>query len=301
MRAARMIPITSIMRHYWALVGRPREHGKPRPKGMPQQKRLDDARHLVKHPEELAREFAESVAHFAKYENIRDPFYLGRPIREFGKALTRTSDVTSRLRNQRYLMPMDAVDRKSKPPRGGVFAVPAKQLAFDYCDCELLVQRTSSPAEWEDGKRNLGGIRIDVLLANTDDHTPIVAEVKLPGDKDPYSALIQALAGAAHLATANQYARMRKHLCVGKFPELRNAPQIDVYVLLVKPPGFQAGDSLPGRYMSALTNAADTLAPHLLAQDTTKNSLRRIAALDIRLDTADRIEAKVRWAWQRSP
>jgi hypothetical protein len=74
-------------------------------------------------------------------------------------------------------------------------------------------------------------------IADATDHTPIVAELKLPRDKDPYFALIQALACTAHLATANQYARMREQLCDKWFPMREHAPQLDVWILFVEPQG----------------------------------------------------------------
>ena len=95
--------------------------------------------------------------------------------------------------------------------------MPAPDLAFEYVDRELLLQRTESPAKWENGAINRGGIRPDILLADLETRTPIVAELKLRGDMDPFYALVQALAGAAHLATSAQYERMRNHLKRGKF------------------------------------------------------------------------------------
>ena len=41
----------------------------------PQRQRLAEAQWLVEHPEELATEFAMSVAHFASYANPEEHFY----------------------------------------------------------------------------------------------------------------------------------------------------------------------------------------------------------------------------------
>jgi hypothetical protein len=50
---------------------------------------------------------------------------------------------------------------------------------------------------------------------------------------DPFFALVQALACAAHLATPNQYERFRRHVFRGRFREPADAPQLDVYMLFV--------------------------------------------------------------------
>jgi hypothetical protein len=181
-----------------------------------------------------------------------------------------------------------------------VTAVATAQLAADYVDRELLMQRTTSPAEWEDGTRHRGGVRLDVLLADGNDRTPIVGELKLPGDMDPFFALIQALARAAHLATTNQHERMRRHLFRGKFPELKDAPQVDVWVLFVDAADHEAGQPPKGRYMADLKNAAEALAPKLLVQDGISGSVRRIAGLGVKLDESGSVPSEVCWAWERT-
>ena len=179
--------------------------------------------------------------------------------------------------------------------------MPAAQLAMDYLDRELLVQRTTSPAEWEDGSRNLGGVRLDVLLADAADRTPVVGELKLPGDMDPFFALVQALACAAHLATPNQYERMRRHMDRVKLPELHMEPRLDVCVLFADPPDYDPTQPAKGRYMADLKTAAEGLAPQLLTQDALIPMVRRIAGLAMALDDAGAVTAEVRWAWERSP
>jgi hypothetical protein len=171
---------------------------------------------------------------------------------------------------------------------------------MDYVDRELLIQRTTSPAEWEDGTHNRGGVRLDVLLAYAANRTPIVGELKLPGDMDPFFALIQALACAAHLATPNQYERMRCHLHRGRLPELSAAPRLDVCVLFVDPPDYDPAQPPKGRYMPDLKTAAETLAPKLVAEDALAETVRRVAGLAMAVDDAGTVSAEVRWAWERS-
>jgi hypothetical protein len=284
-----MIPVTPIMLHYNVL------------RDMPQEERLKDAERFLKNPDELAVEIADSVAHFAQYDNVSEHFYPDRPKRAFGDAIARTNDLVLRLREQKRIVPVNSLKRVMTTSCPGVIAVSAEKLKSEYCDREILIQRTRSPAEWEDGLRNIGGLRLDILLADANDHTPIVAELKLPGDMDPYFALIQVLACAAHMATANQYARMRRHLCPGKFPELRHPPRLDAWILFVKDAGQRAAHRPPGLYMPELTDAAERLAPCILSVDAIKDSLRRIVALDVNLSPSGEIDLDVRWAWERIP
>jgi hypothetical protein len=286
----RIIPVTPIWRRYKEL------------RKLSQQERLAEARRLVEHPEEIAIEFAESVAHFASYDNRDHPFYPPRVERAFANKIGRTNDVVLRLEKQERLVPTDGLDRRTKHDAGPtVIGIPSRQLVCDYVDRELLVQRTTSPAQWEDGDRNIGGLRLDVLLADATDRTPIVGELKLPGDMDPFFALVQALACAAHLASSHQYERMRRHLRRGMFPQQITGPRFDIWVLFVNAPSHQSGQNPKAKFMADLESAAETLAPRLLAQDATRSSLRRIAALCLKLDDAsDAVTSEVRWAWGRS-
>ena len=240
--------------------------------------------------------------HFTPYRNLNEHFYPPeRAQRDFADDVKRTNDLVLRLADQQRIVPVDAPGRLTTHDAGSsVRAVPATQLGMDYVDRELLVQRTTSPAEWEDGTHNRGGVRLDVLLADAADRTPVVAELKLPGDMDPFFALVQALACAAHLATPNQYERLRRHLHRVKLPELSGAPRLDVCVLFVDPAGYDPAERPKGRYMADLKTAAETLAPKLLAQDALAATVRRIAGLAMALDAAGGVAAEVRWAWQRS-
>ena len=289
MTVKRIIPVTPIMRRYQAL------------RKMPQQDRLTEAERLVEDPAELANEFAASVAHFASYANLNDHFYPpGRAKREFAEDVKRTNDLVLRLADQQRIVPVDSAGRLMTHDAGpSVTPVPAANLAMDYVDRELLVQRTTSPAEWEDGTHNRGGVRLDVLLADAADRTPVVVELKLPGDMDPFFALVQALACAAHLATPNQYERMRRHLHRVTLPELSEAPRLDVCVLFVDPLDHDPAQPPKGRYMADLKTAAEMLAPKLLARDALAASVRRISGLGMAIVDTGVVTAEVRWAWER--
>jgi hypothetical protein len=69
-------------------------------------------------------------------------------------------------------------------------------------------------------------VRLDLLLAA--EH-PIIAEVKLRNDKNPFYALIQALTAAAELATPAQRDRLQRH-----YPQLlakTNDAALDIYII----------------------------------------------------------------------
>lgn len=290
MSNARVIPRTERMHRYQRL------------RKKPQAERLDEAQRLVADPHELAAEFAASVQRFASYDNLTDHFYPpDRAEHEFREELERTNDLVLRLQAQQQVTPVDAAERLTTHDAGqDVVAVPASALAFDYVDRELLVQRTTSPARWDDGKPNRGGVRLDVLLCDREVRTPIVGELKLPGDMDPFFALVQALACAAHLATPNQYERMRRHLPHAQFPELAAPPRLDVFVLFVDAAGVTGRTRKP-KYMTDLKAAAEALAPRLLADEAIGGSLRRMAGLGMSVDSTSRtVTTEVRWAWQRT-
>jgi len=133
-------------------------------------------------------------------------------------------------------------------------------------------------------------------VRNPRDHTwgiPVILDkLKLPGDMDPFFALVQALAGAAHLATSAQYERMRNHLGRGNFPALSTPPRLDVFTLFV---GRTKGSNQPD-----FQRAAQTLPPQLLAHDRFATSIRRIAGINVALNPREQITAEVLFAWERT-
>jgi hypothetical protein len=276
----KVIPITPLYERYRALR---RAH---------QAERLTYAREVLANPSWLAEEFVTTVALFGDYDNAEQPFYGKRVKHRFGPALEATKDLVLRLEKLRRVEPTDAADRLTGPSgHPEVINVAAADLAFEYVDRELLLQRTLSPARWDNGASNRGGIRPDILLANAQDRTPIVAELKLPGDMDPLFAFLQALAGAAHLATPHQYQRLRNHLKRGQLPPLTAPPRLDIYTLFV---GTTEGSNQP-----KFSKAAQTLPPLLLAHDRLARSIRRIAGISVGLADNEAVKAEVRFAWER--
>jgi hypothetical protein len=274
-----VIPLTPLYLRYRAL------------RSADQAERLRYARDVLANPAWLAEEFVTTVLRFGEYNNADQHFYDKRNAHKFGPHLEATKDLVLRLEALSSVTPVDSGDRQvGGTGHPDVIDVPAPDLAFEYVDRELLLQRTQSPAKWENDAANRGGIRPDILLADLETRTPIVAELKLPGDMDPFFALVQALAGAAHLATSAQYERMRNHLKRGKFPALSAPPRLDVFTLFVG-----EGSNQPD-----FLRAAQTLPPQLLAHDGLARSIRRIAGISVALAPRDQITAEVLFAWERT-
>lgn len=254
---SRTVPYTPILRMYREL-----------PTARVQQ--LARAKELAADPGELAHAFTYSVERFAAY-CPRDEGFAGsaprKPLEWDREAIRKTNDLAGRLE------------------RDGGLEVPERaDLAADYVAREVSVIRTTGGATFDDpAATGMAGraLQPDLLLVNRADRTPIVAEVKItrPGtnqtDKNPFAALIQVLAAAAHLVTAAQYERLRRH-----FPEVEMAapsssgPRLDVYLIAVA-----HDDRIT--YMADLFEATRQISQKLVAHKTVARSLRRIAFLDI--------------------
>jgi hypothetical protein len=270
--------------------------------------RLEEAERLLDDPSTLAEEFAATVERFAPYRND-EPFYPSpRKVHKPGTDLKRTYDLVLQLPKAHSIEPRDSEHRLHDAAQDSQVAdVVAADLGFTYVDKELLVHRTTSKdkngrprrARWGDDGVNRGGMRLDILLANANDRAPIIAELKIRQDMDPFFALVQALGCAAHLVTHNQYERLRAenldtHASFPGFREARGDPFVDVYLL------FVGADAAPrGRYQPALKRAAEQLAPKLLEHTGIAKNVRRIVGLDMDLDGKRRPVASVRFAYER--
>ena len=116
-------------------------------------------------------------------------------------------------------------------------------LAVEYAEYELSVLSTRGGAvfdapvhgatERNERPGSAGNpLKADLVLVNADpaDRMPVLAEVKVKRDKEPFSALVQLLAYIAHLASPSQYARLRAHLDGAGFPAA-NPARFDGYLL----------------------------------------------------------------------
>jgi len=201
-----------------------------------------------------------------------------------------TIDVAQRLARNGGLIACDTKRESPAELPGGVRRVAARDLAFDYCDREIVAARTTGGARFEDGASPRKALRLDLLLVARDGRLPVVGEVKLRTDKDPFSALVQAMACASHLATPGQHERLRSVYPEANFVE-SGQPRIDILLLLGKFPA-------KATYLPELLKATEGLSAQLLASSLVSASVRRIACLDVPLDR-EPVSATVRFAFER--
>ncbi|MEK6251314.1 MAG: hypothetical protein AABM43_05115 [Actinomycetota bacterium] len=238
-----------------------------------QRKRLAEAHKLITNPGPLAKDFAASIRRFRSYSNVGEDFYTERKLFSV-KAPQSEIKTTHQL---------TALVKRAHTVR----VLGDQALNFSYVDRELVAARTTGGAVFDDGSEARTALRLDLLLANATDRTPtpIVAEVKVAMDMDPFFALIQGLTLAAHLATGPQ--RKRLHRRYG----LATAGKLDVYIISAQPPGFAT-------YWFELRDAADSLAAVLIGRRDVSQHIRRIAALDA--DLVDkRFRVTKRFAYPR--
>lgn len=168
------------------------------------------------------------------------------------------------------------------------WAVSDDALSFYFVDRELVVTRapgfrlerkSASPISTRFGPR------LDLLLRNADDGTPILGEVKVERDKDPFFGLVQVLLAASYMQPAPQQARLLLH-----DQEFAPAGPLDVYLVLATEPG----DS---KYWFELRDRAETLAAAVGPQ--LRAWVRRIAAIEL-LPSEDTVSGPLliekRWA-----
>lgn len=298
-----IVPTTPIVRLYDDL----------HQKGVSRKQKLARAQQFVAVPASLAALFHDSVSTLAMYTPADEGFYESRThyAVEDVKAPS-TTELALRIRDAGGLAPAPSgrtplVESESLDVPG-VLTVEASELACDFLDRELVATRTTGGATHEGT-----AVRLDLLLCNTADRTPIIAEVKRTSDvdllkqhrkpatdKDPFSALIQALACAAQLATPAQYARLARwgrteRRGTKDFPAAANIaasdpPLFDVYVVLHNRP--------TGTHLAELGDEAERLGALLLAQPTVARHVRRIACLLTNPDQA-KLRSEVQWAYQR--
>jgi hypothetical protein len=215
--------------------------------------RLGVARALQGDPSELASLLTASVDKFAAYDNDEAFYPMGRtyPV-EAGHELRRTIDVARRLE------------------AGSVWTVRGdRALDFVYVDRELVPARTTGGAIFSPGGRP----RLDLLLENAHDRTPIIGELKIGTDRDSFYALIQLLALASQLLTGSQRRRLHKWGRMrGAWADLAEGSVLDLYVLAVG----RSGDT----YLPELHDATQTIAAKLVELPEFARMIRRIAFLD---------------------
>jgi hypothetical protein len=256
-------------------------------KNVSREQKLAIAREFVAHPELLAAKFGKSVERMTAFIPNHESFYRRRKHYEVtGDTVKRTLDLALRLRDMGTCAPVAGRGEPLLLAEGlsapGVRPVAADELEFEYLDRELVATRTTGCVE-----REGTAVRLDLLLADVRDRTPIVAEVKrttdldlraphkrTATDKDAFSALVQALACASQLTSPSQYARLSAYGREdGQEARLGDAspPTFDLFVVLHNRPN--------GTFLKELGEEAERLSVLLLAQPAVARSVRRIACL----------------------
>jgi hypothetical protein len=214
-------------------------------------------------PAQLAGDFLKSVTQLELVLTGTGPFHDGdrellppaAGIRERNR-IKDTDEVASLLEDR----PRFRVDRRPN-------------LDFVYLDREITAARALDAK----GKPRYQAspVKLDLLLANALDETPIAGELKVRADKDPEAALLQGLVYASLLAPEPQ----RRRLAVA-YPEVFRGgvpPRVDIYVIVHELPASRA----------KLRDSALALAPAILAAPGVSQRLRRICFLEAYLKAGE--------------
>jgi len=284
-------------------------------KGTSRKQKLERARAFVADPTALAAMFGESVAAMQAYAPNDEGFYTRRSHYDVGEKVTGTIDFALRVRDAGGI---DSRAGSHAPLEGepidapGVESLSAERVRWEYLDRELVATRSTSGATQAKGS----AIRLDLLLKQFEDGTPVIAELKrttdidddnpdkkLATDKDAFSALVQALACVSQLATPAQYARLsrfgRARSC-----EAGHEVGMDAGLAFATPPTFDVAVVLHNRptstHLPELTIEAERLSALLLAQPVVARYVRRIVCIVTETE-GDRVASSVEFAYQRQP
>lgn len=168
--------------------------------------------------------YKESKEHFAKkYEYNDEPFLSKssrKPIDNNVISISRTQNIISVFQANKKLI---HVKNDSK-------------YDFKYLQREVSPLRTTN-AEFETGKsgKSSGNGGIDFIGLNLDNdlpNLPILGEIKVGGDQNPFYALIQLLTYLSELSTPNQIKRINKTELFGNI-HLTDETSFYLYILLV--------------------------------------------------------------------
>lgn len=165
--------------------------------------------------------YTESKKHFAEYENIDEPFLPDdlrhrKPLPENVKTISSTQGVISVFQERNPKIDVDD-----------------SGYNFEYTQREVPTYRTTN-AKYKIGIKNRSGTGgIDFIGLNIDKNLPILGEIKVGGDQNPFYALIQSLTYLSELSTTNQIKRINKYKLFGNIPDLTDETSFYLYILLV--------------------------------------------------------------------
>jgi hypothetical protein len=224
-------------------------------------------------PATLAELFQRSVERFTEYSNVEEPFYPDHPPRKElpdPQGIDRiggTTSLTSFLK-----------------AAGTAQVVENPDLDFVFVDRELVPARTTGNALFENGDPSIRVRRLDWLLANAHDQLPVIAEVKVGNDKDPFYALVQLLMYAAELVTPAQLTRLRRHYpdrfklpaSAGGVTDAQG-PVMDLYIII-------SSYNPRSEPRQEILEATSELAQRLVVEEGVSRYIRKIACLDVALE-----------------
>jgi hypothetical protein len=255
-----MPPVTQLREYYDALLA------------LKEEEQTALAEFHVKDPQFLlAHRFRKSVEALESRPVINEPFYPPSrtdplsPLTTIG-GIKRTIHFAAQL-----------WDRRPRTVDG------AESLAFRYVDRELFPLRTTT-------QDRVDPRRLDLLLANGHDGTPVFAELKIRNDKPAYFALVQVLMFAAELLVSPQRGRLTSHppaADVVALPE--QGPFADVYIIAFESPA--AGDN-----RKRALEATERIAERLVQDEVFSRYVRRVAYVDAFADD-DSLVFKKRFAF----
>lgn len=212
--------------------------------------------------DEIAAEFIASVKAFEAF-STQDAFFDDRDDRDQGQ------DDKSGARTYGWAMAMKNTQ---------VIEVDgAPELNFRYVEREISPTRTERRGRFQvsaDDEPGMDGhhVLVDLVLANDHSHRPIIAELKIGSDKDPYTGLLQALAAAAQFVPEDQRQRLAR---LRRAPaNFGSVPLVDVYVLL-------AGFPDDGRHRFEQLDCAIALARNLESHPSLQGLLGRLRILQV--------------------
>ena len=149
-------------------------------------------------------------------------------------------------------------------------------LDFWYVVRELDPRNTRQGVFENGGSaKGTGAGGIDLLLAHATDGIPIVGEVKIGRDTNPFYGLVQALMYAVELCTPEQQKRLAGSFRE-RFADLTGTPRADVYLLLKDCPT----DKLHQRIL----RDTEVLARGMYQTKSIASIIRRIVCLDVMND-----------------
>lgn len=220
----------------------------------PQGDQITEAGKLVEESGRVARAFAEERRRFEDFA-ANEPFYPAgtrKPLPQEVPEIRRTPHFAAVLWRPRV---WDVVGHG--------------ELGFRYVDREIATSRTTK------GSDGLRPLSVDLLLANAEDRTPIVGELKLGGDQNAFYALIQGLVHAARLASPRQLQRLQRFYA-DHFAREEPSGAVDLYVVLRDAP---TAGTRPELY-----ELANKLARQLSEDVAITAHVRRIACIAAQTD-----------------